>query len=85
MDVNLLQKCQLEGPSGATFEKFVDQFRTAFSDVDGASAADRVKLVEERLLFLMEKLEAMQDGETSDSTEEEEEEEEEEGDAEEEV
>ena len=81
MDVALLQKCQSEGPSPATFEKFVADFPAPFSGVDAAKCA---KNVEERLLFLMEKLEAMQDdGEASDSTEEEEEEDEEgeEGDA----
>ena len=79
MDVALLQRCQSDGPSAATFEKYVGTFPTAFSTCGEMSKS--VKTVEERLLFLMEKLEAMQeDGETSDSTEEDDEEEEEEED-----
>ena len=71
MDVGLLEKCQNEGPSAATFERFVNQFQSVFlGECSSASTVDCVKAVESRLLHLMEKLEAMQD-EGSDSTEDE--------------
>ena len=75
MDVTLLERCQNEGPSAATFERFVNNFRSAFfgdgrQQQQGTSLAECLKDVEARLLHLMEKLEAMQD-EGSDSTEDE--------------